>query len=88
MDDEVQVRNSGGIAAQNFLNNGCNAIQFVSRLGLNLPLRKEAAPSLNRLVSLGCLHKMRSARTETNFRRRVLCCNSTENRFDLRKAVG
>ena len=43
MDDEVQVGNSGSIAAQDFLNDGWNAIQFGSPARLNLPLRKEAA---------------------------------------------
>ncbi len=43
MDDEVQVGNSGNIAAQDFLNDGWNAIQFGSPARLNLPLRKEAA---------------------------------------------
>jgi hypothetical protein len=43
MDDEVQVGNSGSIAAQDFLNDGWNAIQFGSPARLNLPLRKEVA---------------------------------------------
>ena len=49
MDDEVQVGNSGSIAAQDFLKDGWNAIQFASPARLNLPLRKEAA--LNHMPS-------------------------------------
>ena len=43
MDAEVQVANSGSIAAQGFLNDRWNAIQFGSPARLKLPLRKAAA---------------------------------------------
>jgi hypothetical protein len=42
MDDQIQVGNSGIIAAKDFLKDGWNAIHFGAPTRLNLPLRKEA----------------------------------------------
>ena len=43
MDDEIQVANSGVIAAQDILNHSWDAIQFGSLARLNLPFAKEVA---------------------------------------------